>query len=620
MNELWFEYIAMLRRIQNLVSPKYPHFLHLCNMIEMTWRRLMAMVFVFLTGTLPAQEAWNKYRTNQTVTLAECINFYEQMASSHASKTRLIQYGQSDGGKPIHLFLISPDGIFSREEIIRKGKTFVLINNGIHAGEPDGVNACIRLTYEVLNQNKRLPDNVVIGIIPWYNTDGALNTSCCFRAGQNGPETVGFRANARNLDLNRDFIKCDSENAKTFSRIYTEWDPDIFADTHVSNGADYQHVMTLIDSQRSKLNPHISRFMQSTLLPFLYDEMEKRGQPMCPYVNVFEGSPDKGMQGFLESPRYASGYSALFNAFPFVTETHMLKPFPQRVEATLLFMEILLEACGRYGKELLEARQKAKAATISQDVFPLTWVLDSAKVDSVSFRGYEAFYAKSEVTGLDQLYYDRNKPYSKKIPYLNTYIPGIQVQATAAYLIPQAWKEVIERLRWNGVQMQRLTKDTMIRAEVYYIRDFKTGKSPYEGHFLHTAVKVERDTQEILCMSGDYIIDTRQTAKRYLVETLEPQSTDAFFAWNFFDAILQQKEWYSDYEFDREAARILNDNPRLKEEFESLKKKDPGFASNSWTMLTWVFHHSQWYETSHNRYPVLRLFEMPDKDLEAVDN
>lgn len=589
-------------------------------MTGMKWGWMIALVFVFFTDTIPAQDAWNKYRTNETVTLTECISFYEEMASSHASKTRLIQYGLSDGGKPIHLFLISPDGIFSREEINRKGKTFVLINNGIHAGEPDGVNACIRFTHEVLVGNNRLPGNVVIGIIPWYNPDGAINTSCCFRAGQNGPTTVGFRANARNLDLNRDFIKCDSENAKTFIRMYTDWDPDIFVDTHVSNGADYQHVMTLIDSQRSKLNPEISRTMQSTLLPYLYDEMEKQGQAMCPYVNVFEGSPDKGMQGFLESPRFASGYSALFNAFPFVTETHMLKPFPQRVDATFLFLEVLFEACGRYGKELLEARQKAKAATVIQEVFPLNWVLDSTKVDSVSFMGYEAYNAKSEVTGLEQLYYDRNKPFQKKIPFLNTYVPGIQIKAPAAYLVPQAWGEVMHRLTWNGVQMQRLTKDTMLRAEVYYIRDFNTGKSPYEGHFPHSAVKVERDTQEVLCLSGDYIVDTRQTAKRYLIETLEPQSTDAFFVWNFFDAILQQKEWYSDYEFDREAARILNENPGLKEEFESLKKKDPAFASNSWAMLTWVFHHSRWYEATHNRYPVLRLFEMPKKDLKPVDN
>lgn len=587
-------------------------------MLELYLKRAHALLLFLLSFEGQCQDPWNRFLQNETVTFDECSRFYADMASRYPRSAKLIDYGQSDGGKPISLFLISGNGVLTPEAVKDAKHTLLLINNGIHAGEPDGVNACIKLTHDILDGRLSIPRNLVIAIIPWYNPDGAVNTSCCFRAGQNGPSTVGFRANARNLDLNRDFIKCDSENAKVFSRIYSQWDPDVFIDTHVSNGADYQHVMTLIDSQRSKLHPEISKTMQYTLLPFLYKEMESKGQPMSPYVNVFSGSPDKGMQGFMESPRYASGYSALFNAFPFVTETHMLKPFPQRVEATCLFLQIMFEACGRFGATLRDARSKARQAVSAQTEFPLTWQIDTTRTDSVLFRGFEAYYAKSEVTGQQQLYYDRSKPYTRYIPYLNTYTPGKTAIAPVAYLLPRAWREVAERLSSNGIQMRRLSRDTVIRAEVYYIRDYKSAKTPYEGHYLHHGVAVEKDTQQILCFRGDYVIDAQQPGRRYLIETLEPEATDAFFAWNFFDAILQQKEWYSDYEFDREALKILNENPELKKEFENLRQNDSTFAASNWDMLTWVFRHSPWYEPSHNRYPVLRLFSIPEKTLEAV--
>ena len=86
--------------------------------------------------------------------------------------------------------------------------------------------------------------------IPVYNVDGALSRQDTSRVNQNGPEAFGFRGNARHLDLNRDFIKADSLNARTFAQVFTRWDPDVMVDTHTSNGADYQHVVTLIATQQ----------------------------------------------------------------------------------------------------------------------------------------------------------------------------------------------------------------------------------------------------------------------------------------------------------------------------------------------------------------------------------
>ncbi|MEQ1666325.1 MAG: M14 family zinc carboxypeptidase, partial [Bdellovibrionales bacterium] len=390
------------------------------------------------------------------VSYAETIHEYDILSQKY-SQAKLIEYGKSDGGQPIHFFIISPEKIFNADSLKKLGYTTLFINNGIHPGEPDGIKATLQLSKELLDGSTILPKKVIFCLIPIYNVDGALDTSHFFRSGQNGPEVVGFRGNARHLDLNRDFIKCDSENAKTFTKIYRDWDPDVFIDTHVSDGADYQYVMTLIDSQKDKLHPTVSKVMQEKVLPYLYKEMEKSGFPMTPYVNVWGESPDKGMTGFLESPRFASGYSALYNAFPFVTETHMLKPFAQRTESTYQFLKIAVRLCGDHGTEMREARKKANAFTANeQKEFALQWEIDSSYVDSLYFLGYKSIIKKSAVTQRDILSFDQQQPYAKNVAYYNTYKSSLSIQKPTAYLIPQAWHEVIERLRLNQIEMQQL--------------------------------------------------------------------------------------------------------------------------------------------------------------------
>lgn len=564
-----------------------------------------------------AQEIWNKYKSNVSATYSETILFFKELDKNYP-QAKLMEYGKTDNGKPLHLFVISPEKIFDRDALRKMGYTVLLINNGIHPGEPDGINACIRLSKFILDGTEKLPAKVVLAIIPVYNIEGSEIKSNYFRAGQNGPEEVGFRGNYRNLDLNRDFIKCDSENAKSFTLLYQAWDPDVFIDTHVTDGADYQYVMTLIDSQKDKLHPIISKVMQQNILPTLYSEMEKSGQPMSPYVNVWGKSPEEGMEGFLEYPRFASGYSTLFNAFPFVTETHMLKPFPERVDVTYQFLKVALNTCSKYGSVIQKSRKEANEFIKNQQIFPLLWSIDSTQKDSLFFRGYSTTLSTSPVTGLDRLNFDRGRPYSKYIPYYNTFKTSLEITRPPAYLLPQAWKEVIERLKFNGIEMDRLKRDTVIEAAVYYIRDYTTVKKPYEGHYLHSDVKVDSDTQRIQCFAGDYVISCNQPANRYIIETLEPQAPDAFFAWNFFDEILQQKEWFSDYLFEDEAATILNQDPALKTEFEKKKSADPEFSRSSWAMLSWIFERSNWKEPSHLRYPVLRLLEPLQLDSNGI--
>jgi hypothetical protein len=296
----------------------------------------------------------------------------------------------------------------------------------------------------------------------------------------------------------------------------------------------------------------------------------------------------------------------------------MLKPFPQRVESTYSFLKVMLQSADTLRTEILHARESANAGVKTEKNFPLSWVNDTTKADSIHFFGYTARYRKSAVTNMDQLYYDQSAPYEKYIPYFNSYKTVANADKPVAYIIPQAWSEVIERLTLNGIKMETLSRDTTLNVEVYYIRDYKSGTKPYEGHYLHSDVQTETDHQVLTYYKRDKIVYCNQSKNRYIIETLEPKGTDAFFAWNFFDAILQQKEWFSDYVFDPRAAAILAENPQLKKDFDLLKKSDSSFANNRWAMLTYVYQHSEYYEKSHNRYPVARLLNDPKLPVEEL--
>ncbi|MBB3836674.1 hypothetical protein FHS57_000656 [Runella defluvii] len=536
----------------------------------------------------------------ETATYDEIIRFYQALDKKY-DQASLIEVGTTDIGKPIHLFVLSANKIFKPQA----GKVTLLVNNGIHPGEPEGIDASMMWARELL-EKKALPANVVLCIVPVYNVDGALNRGVS-RINQNGPTTYGFRANSRNYDLNRDFIKTDSKNSESWQRMFQAWKPHIIIDNHTSNGADYQHAVTYFATQKDKFNAQVSGFFSKEFNPALDQKLSASGFPPVPYVNAFGATPETGYLGFNDGPRYSSGYASLFNCETFVVELHMLKDYPTRVKGTYAFMEITLELAAKHANTIVANKQKADAAVAAQTKFPLSWKVDRAVADSITFKGFAAKYKPSEVSGLNRLYYDRNEPFTKRIPFYDHYVADLQIEKPKAYIIPQSWGRVIELLKLNGVQMQPLPKDTEMEVETYYIEDYKSPAKPYEGHYNHTGVTLRKETQKLPFYQGDYVITTNQPSNRYIVETLEPQGPDSFFSWNFFDSILAQKEHFSAYVFEDVAADLLRKDAALKQKLEERKKADEAFAKNGAAQLEFIYKNSPYSEKSYLRYPVYRL-------------
>ena len=357
----------------------------------------------------------------------EAHDWYLHLAESSPLVT-CTRVGESDGWLPIYSVVISGDGETDPVAIRASGRAVVLINNAIHPGEPAGVDASMMLARDLVQDPvcKAWLQDVVVVIIPYYNVDGGRNRSATYRANQSGPREQGFRGNARNLDLNRDFIKCDSRNARTFSRVFHHWDPDVFVDTHTSNGADYPYTITVIPTQPDKLPTALAQYQEERLLPRLYQHMEQVGWPMCPYVHS-DGPPDRGILGFLDLPRYSTGYTALFQTIGFMPETHMLKPFADRVRSTRAFLDGVLSIVAAQRTALLTARRMARHEVREQICWPLHWTLDTSRTESLPFHGYSAEMVRSQVHGQPRLRYDREKTYHQEIPYLPHYRPTLTV-------------------------------------------------------------------------------------------------------------------------------------------------------------------------------------------------
>ena len=572
----------------------------------------LAAVFLFISCESETQGEKSSYQTHyeasggeETATYKQTIDYYMGLAREFP-QINIQTIGKTDSGLPLHTVTFNPDGDFNYENI-RKEKSIILINNGIHPGESDGIDATMMLYRDLATGKLDMPEKTVLVTIPIYNVGGSLNRNSTTRANQNGPLEFGFRGNARNYDLNRDFIKIDTENSRTFAQIFHMVKPDVFIDNHVSNGADYQYTLTHLFTQHNKLGGKMGEYLHGTLMPNLENSLAKKEWDITPYVNVFNVPPEMGFSQFMDHPRYSTGYTTLWSTLGLMVETHMLKPYKQRVEGTYALMQSLIEVVEKEHDKIQTLRKETLEKNLELSEYYFNWQVDTTKTSTLNFKGFEAEQLTSEVTGLPRLKYNRDKPFTKETTYQDYFYPVDTVTVPAAYIVKKSWKRVIERLDANKIQYTAIKKDTTLLVEGYTIEDYDTRNAPYEGHYLHSNTKVTKHTKKVHFREGDLLIPTRQPGIRYLMETLEPQGADSFFNWNFFDTILQRKEGFSPYVFEDVAIEMLQQDSLLLQEFETKKEAELNFANNWYAQLNWIFERSEHFEEAYMTYPIYRV-------------
>ncbi|MEI8117276.1 MAG: hypothetical protein WCH03_07035 [Flavobacteriia bacterium] len=565
-------------------------------------------VLIVISHPVFSQSNWTG---NTSPTYPELIEHLKKLDKTH-KELSMFNMGPSDYGLPIYLFVINGGKDSTRTFSKALTGTTILINNAIHPGEPDGINACLIWLDQWIAQGKPLETKdgkklPLIAFIPAYNVGGMMNRSSTSRANQNGPEEYGFRGNARNFDLNRDFIKMDSKNAFTFARIFHSLDPDVFIDNHVSNGADYQYTLTYIASMKERMSPDMKELTYGKCIPFLEKNVKQQGWDLFPYVELKGETPAQGIHAFNDLPRYAMGYASLFHSISFTVETHMLKPFPERVQATLAFLDGIIAFTTENTTEIEAKRTDSKLWARNLTQYAFNYQL-SEKADSISFKGFEHSFPLHPITGLNELTYDRSMPYERAIPWFRTYLAADSVRIPKFYVVGGQEEHVIDRLKANHVVFETLTADQIDTLTVFSVKSYKSPGSPYEGHFKLSKIEVGESQQLVKLKQGDVLIPSNQDAALFLHASLQPLAEDSYLTWNFFDSYLQQKEYFSNYVFKDQIAEILAKDKALNEEYQLRKATDEKFRNSEWDQLYFIYSRSPFFEQTFMRLPVYQKF------------
>lgn len=521
-------------------------------------------------------------------------------------------FGVSAQGRQLPLVILSKETAFDPRTAAATGKAIMLIQSGIHAGEIDGKDASLMLMRDIAVRKTyaSLLDHAILLFVPIFNVDGHERFGPYNRINQNGPEEMGWRVNAQNLNLNRDYMKADAPEMRAMLALMTAWLPDFLVDCHVTDGIDFQYDVTYAMETGPNIDASISRWIEKSLMPSVIPVVEKSGHKIFSYVFPREDNDlSKGLTSGAGTPRFSTGYGALQNRPTMLIETHMLKPYKIRVDATYHLLRALMMKANEDVRVLRALVRGADQKTIamgngSNPVLPIKFGLGE-KFSQRRFLGIRSIIRKSGVTGAQQMVYT-GEPVEATIPFFDEITVEDSVTVPYAYIIPAEWISVRDVLLAHGITIERLASPCAVEVESYRFENPKTKARSFEGRneatFKTTPTREVRNYPE-----GTMVVRTGQRTGRVIVNLLEPRGPDSFVAWGFFNAIFEQKEYAETYVMDEVGKKMLAENAALRTEYEAKVAADTAFANNPESRLNWLYNRSLWADPTLNVYPIGRL-------------
>jgi len=561
-------------------------------------------------GNMPTHYESGGY--NVTPTYTQTIDFCKALDSS----SKLISYqtiGKSARGLDIPLLIADKNGFSDPVNIRKTNKSILLILACNHPGEPDGKDAGLLLFRNIatgLERDVKLLDNVSIVFIPVFNVDGHERFGPYTRINQNGPVESGWRTTAQNLNLNRDFLKAESPEMKYFLQFYHLWYPDFSIDCHTTNGADYQYVVTYAIETGAQTDQEIARWSKEKYLPFIESEMVQAQFPVFPYIGFRNWHDPRGAILHKPSPAIISnGYFAATNRPGLLIETHMLKPYKQRVDATYSMILFTLEYLNQHIQEfqqiITQADENMLNGQFASEAFPVAVGLSKDSV-MIDFLGVRFETDTSELSGGLWFKYFPDEPQIWKRAFYST--PEIQksVVLPVSYIVPPEWGQLVERLKLHNIEYTVLTQSQTFQVEKTIFDNVGFENKPFEG-CMRPTFQIKRYLTLETYPKGSFIIPVNQKSGRIVALLLEPESMGSLVSWGYFNPIFEQKEYSEMYVMEKIARKMIEDDPSLLEIFEKEKLENPEFYSNQWNVLNWFYQKSPWFDQQLNVYPVGRI-------------
>lgn len=534
----------------------------------------------------------------------EAVSYCRRLAAA-SPYAKVIKYGKSPQGRDMIALLVSEEKDFSPSAMARSKRPLVFVQNGIHAGEIEGKDASLILLRDMLIDHKR--DGLLHGanyvFVPIYSVDAHERKSSFNRINQNGPAEMGWRSTAQNYNLNRDYMKADAPESQAQIALLHRYKPDFFFDNHTTDGADYPYSVMLCTPNGSNLPPAMAAWQRS-LYSGVKAGCDRDGFLTAPYFELDESNPARGVTVDDFGPRYSNGYLSAMNRPSMLVETHMLKPYRHRVDATYSVMLHTIQRCITDSAVLKAMNAKADADELAgRPIEVMETKLDSATKPFV-FMGWKRTPFKSEITGSMVPHWDH-----ELVPVPTTirdeYVTSATVSAPAAYAIPPEWTDVIARVKLHGLQTFTLKKPLSGKLDGFRFASVTFATSPFEGRF-QPRFTLNATQEDRILPEGTVIVPLRQVGAKLAMNLLEPSAPDSFVKWGLFNNVFEQKEYFETYSMEAVAADMLKKNPELRREFDE-RLKDPKFAASPGARLTFFFDRSPYVDSHLNRYPVVRL-------------
>jgi len=538
------------------------------------------------------------------------LKYFQKFADS-TPYVKINTIGVTPQGRELKVIIVSKDKAFTPEQSKETGKAIVLIQNGIHPGEVEGKDACMLLLREILitKEKEHLLDNSILLIIPVLNADGHERISPFNRPNQNGPKKMGWRTNALNLNLNRDYLKADTPEIRSFLKLFNDWLPDFMIDNHTTNGADYQYHVTYGIETHQNIDRGLLNWIDKKYLPHLLNKVEEDGFIIGPYMEFKAGTIESGILNLPAPPRLSHGYCAAQNRVCLLVETHSLKPFANRVFSTKSMMEHSISFINNNYMELVLLNKQADKETVKyylsrKKKFPLV-LQGNGKFDKFLFKGYEWYDEYSKITGSTVRKYT-GKAIKIEVPIFNQASSVTKTSVPPAYLIPPQFSKIIDVLKAHQIKFNLLKSEKKVKVEKYRFEDVRFAPKPYEGRQL-PSFKCFSFTETVEVESGTLIVYTNQRAVRVIVNLLEPEAPDSFVNWGFFNAIFERKEYAEAYVMEPYAKMLMEQDSKLKAEFYKKLNEDENFRNNGGERLDFFYKHSPFYDKGENVYPIMRM-------------
>jgi hypothetical protein len=527
----------------------------------------------------------------------------ERLTSS-SKLFRIEHYGTSALGREMYAVIATKDGA-----TLDPSKPLVLAQAGIHSGEIDGKDAGLMLLRDIAFRGKdKLLDRVNLLFVPIFNVDGHENSSPYSRPNQRGPMSQGWRSTAQNINLNRDYAKADSPEMQGMLALIRRHDPDLYLDLHVTDGVDYVHDITFSFpgwGGRNARSPAGGEWLDRVFRPEIERALVANGHLPAPYISAVDArAPEKGIRMRPGRARTSTGYGDLRRLPTVLVENHSLKPYRQRVLGTYILLEQALKTVAAHGDKLLAAR--AADVQLRPDRIDIAWQDDPQPVDTFLLHPVARETYRSPASGRDEVRWLGRKEKPVRVPIF-TARPSVVAERPAAYWVPAAKGEVIDRLRRHGLVLETLSSPRTVHVELVRLTGGRHDSSAEkEGRFPFTADGYEPLRREVTYAPGSVRVPTDQPLGELASVLLEARSGDSLLAWGFFPEILQRTEYIDGYVIAPLADRMLQTNPELAREFNAKLAADPAFAADGDARLAWFYERTPFFDANYAIYPVGR--------------